>query len=246
VGGTPPGAVSRGQVYSRAVAAWVPPSDFASLTLAQAMALQENLAGRVLEEGEPAPARLAAGADAAYDRREAWTWAVVALWETATARVVEIATASRRTGSPYVPGLFAWRELPALLAAWRRLERSPDLLLVDGHGRAHPRRCGIACLLGLALDVPTIGCARSVLVGSYAGLPPERGSSVPLVDRGEAVGAALRTRSGVRPMFVSVGHRVSLRGACANVLAASRVRVPEPLRAAHAAAVKLAASGADP
>jgi deoxyribonuclease V len=150
-------------------------------------------------------------------------------------RVVETATASLQNGLPNVPGLFAWRELPVVLAPWRRLRVQPELLRVDGHGRAHPRRCGVACLLGLAVDVPTIGCAKSVLVGSLSALAAERGARVPVAHANEVVGAALGTRAGVRPVIVSVGHRVTLAAACTRVLAASSFRIPEPLRAAHAA-----------
>jgi deoxyribonuclease V len=218
------------------VAAWVPADDFASLTLAQAWALQEELAGSVREEDRPPGSDLVAGVDAAYDPTDGETHAAAALWDPGRGAIVEIATASLATRVPYIPGLFAWRELPALMAAWRRLGRHPGLVLVDGHGRAHPRRCGLACLFGLAVDVPTIGCAKSVLVGRVAAVAPERGSSAPLVDGEDVVGAALRTRSGVRPLIVSVGHLVTLRSACTRVLAASRHRIPEPLRAAHAAA----------
>jgi deoxyribonuclease V len=151
-------------------------------------------------------------------------------------RVVETAHASLQSGLPYVSGLFAWRELLVVLAPWRRLRVQPERLLVDGRGRAHPRRCDLACLLGLAVDVPTIGCAKSVLVGSFSGLAAARGARAPVVHAGEVDGAALRTRTGVRPVIVSVGHRVTLAAACSRVLAASRFRIPEPLRAAHAAA----------
>jgi deoxyribonuclease V len=133
--------------------------------------------------------------------------------------------------------------LPAILAAFDRLDRQPDLVLVDGHGRAHPRRCGLSCLVGLALDLPTAGCAKSVLVGSFSGLATARGARAPLVDRGEVIGMALRTRAAVRPVYVSVGDRVTLTGACACVLAASRFRIPEPLRLAHAAVTHPRAAG---
>jgi deoxyribonuclease V len=218
------------------VHAWVPADDFTTLTAAQAMALQEELAERVREEDVAGRQRLVAGADVAYDPETSHAHAAVAVWDASSGKVVETATAERHSGLRYVPGLFAWRELPAVLAAWQRLHRRPELLLVDGHGRAHPRRCGIACLLGLAVDVPTIGCAKSVLVGSFSGLAAARGARAPVVHAGEVVGAALRTRTGVRPVIVSVGHRVTLAAACTRVLAASRFRIPEPLRAAHAAA----------
>ncbi len=215
---------------------WALPEAFESLTPEEAGALQDELAGRVRERDEVFEPRLIAGVDAAHGAHGGMTHGGAAVWSVAERRVVESAVASLPTRAPYRAGYLAWRELRAVLAAVQRLERRPDLVLVDGHGRAHPRRCGLACLLGLALDLPAIGCAKSVLVGGYSGLGEERGSTLPLLDRGEVVGAAVRTRGGVRPVYVSVGHRVTLAAACALVLATSDFRVPEPLRAAHAAA----------
>jgi deoxyribonuclease V len=221
---------------------WLPPN-FESLTLPEAGALQERLAGLVREEATPGMVRLVAGADASYDPGGRHAHAAVVLWERESGKVVETATATVATRFPYVPGFLAWRELPAILAAFDRLDRRPDLVLVDGHGRAHPRRCGLSCLVGLALDLPTAGCAKSILVGSFSGLAAARGARAPLADRGEVIGIALRTRAAVRPVYVSVGHRVTLTGACAWVLAASRFRIPEPLRLAHAAVTHLRAAG---
>jgi deoxyribonuclease V len=221
---------------------WLPPN-FESLTLPEAEALQKRLAGLVREEATPGMVRLVAGVDASYDPGGRHTHAAVVLWERESGKVVETATATVATRFPYVPGFLAWRELPAILAAFAGLDRRPDLVLVDGHGRAHPRRCGLSCLVGLALDLPTAGCAKSPLVGVFSGLAADRGSRAHLVDRGEVIGMALRTRAAVRPVYVSVGHRVTLAGACACVLAASRFRIPEPLRLAHAAVTHLRAAG---
>jgi len=220
---------------------WFSP-DFEALSLPEARALQERLAGLVREEDGDKTVRLVAGVDVAYDGGGGHAHAAVALWDVASGRVIETATASAETHFPYVPGFLAWRELPAVLAAFGRLGRRPDVVLVDGHGRAHPRRCGLACLVGLALDLPTAGCAKSVLVGSFSGLAAERGARVPLVDRGEAIGAVLRTRTGVRPVYVSVGPRITLEGACGVVLVASRFRLPEPLRIAHTTVTGLRAA----
>ena len=220
---------------------WLP-TEFEKLTLSEARALQERLAGLVREDNVAGAMELIAGADAAYDPDGRHVHAAVALWEVTSSDVVETATASAEARFPYVPGFLAWRELPAVLAAFGRLGRRPDVVLVDGHGRAHPRRCGLACLVGLALDLPTAGCAKSVLVGSFSGLAAERGARVPLVDRGEAIGAVLRTRTGVRPVYVSVGHRITLEGACGVVLVASRFRLPEPLRIAHTTVTGLRAA----
>ena len=218
-------------------------SDFESLSLPEARALQVRMAGLVREEDARTAARLVAGVDVAYGGEGGNAHAAVALWDVTSGRVVETATASAESSFPYVPGFFAWRELPAVLAAFDRLGRRPDVVLVDGHGRAHPRRCGLACVVGLALDLPTAGCAKSVLVGSFCGPAPERGACVPLLNRGETIGAVLRTRTGVRPVYVSVGHRITLESACGVVLVASRFRLPEPLRVAHTTVNSLRAAG---
>ncbi|MBL7200107.1 MAG: endonuclease V [Anaerolineae bacterium] len=135
---------------------------------------------------------------------------------------------------PYVPGLLSFREMPALLAAIEQLDVLPDVTLCDGHGIAHPRRFGIACHLGLWLGQPTIGCAKSLLCGQHADPALERGSAASLVGGGQVIGAVVRTRANVKPVYVSVGHLISLSDAVEIVLnCASRVRLPEPLRAAH-------------
>ena len=134
---------------------------------------------------------------------------------------------------PYRPGHLGEREGPAVLRALAGLRQPPDVLLVDGHGRAHPRRWGAACAGGQAAGLPTVGVAKDVLVGAYREPGSERGEWSPLVDRGEVVGAAVRTRSSVRPVFVSVGYATELEEAVSLVLRASVWRVPEPIRAAH-------------
>ncbi|MGK6320689.1 endonuclease V [Sphingomonas sp. DT-204] len=139
---------------------------------------------------------------------------------------------------PYVPGYLGFRETPAIVAALRRLGAMPDLILVDGHGRAHPRRCGIATHLGVVADVSTIGCAKTLLCGRIEGaLGPAPGDRAPLVDRGEVVGVALRTRPRAQPIYVSIGHRVSLDTAVSWVLKlCDGRRLPLPIRLAHDAA----------
>jgi deoxyribonuclease V len=146
--------------------------------------------------------------------------------------------AIRRGGLPYIPGLLGFREVPALIEAWACLDSKPDLVLVDGHGLAHPRGLGIASLLGVMLDVPTIGVAKSILVGQVEGdLPAAPGAQAPLVWQGRQIGVALRTRRGANPVYVSVGHRVCLATALDWVLRTGRGhRLPEPTRAAHLAA----------
>jgi deoxyribonuclease V len=176
---------------------------------------------------------LVAGADLAYRSDGRWAWAAVVLVQLPEGRVIEAGTATGAPSFPYVPGYLTFREGPLALAAFRRLRRRPDLVLFDGHGLAHPRRFGLACHLGVLLGLPSVGCAKSLLAGEYAEPGPERGDWTPIhLDR-EAVGAALRTRSGVKPIFVSPGHRITLRGAIRWVLACSRFRIPDPIRYAE-------------
>jgi deoxyribonuclease V len=205
---------------------------------AEALALQERLRPLADHRGPgPSRPRLAAGLDVAYagDGRgtgDLVAAAVVAI-DTATFDVVARATATARTGFPYVPGLFAFRELPVLVEALRALEATPDLLLCDGHGLAHPRRFGLACHLGVLTGLPTAGVGKTPFTGTYdpADLGPERGSQADLVDSGQTVGRVLRTQTGVRPVHVSTGHRIDLDTACAQVLAlAPRYRLPETTR----------------
>jgi deoxyribonuclease V len=178
-----------------------------------------------------------AGVDASYDRPTGVTRAAVAVLAFPELELVAHRVVRRRTRFPYVPGYLSFREAPALLAALARLPRLPDLVLCDAHGLAHPRRFGLASHLGVLLEVPTIGVAKSRLVGTHAEVPEARGAWVALRERGETIGAVLRTREGVRPVYVSVGHRVGLETAIDYVLRCTpRYRLPEPLRLAHALA----------
>lgn len=205
-------------------------------SLAEARALQERLRGEVVEEDRlPARLRLVAGADVSYDRGSPVLYASAVVLDAASLAVVEVAGATQRASFPYVPGYLSFRELPALLAAFARLRTRPDLVLCDGHGRAHPRRFGLACHFGVALDLPVIGCAKSRLVGEHAAPGARRGAHTSLRDGGERIGSVLRVREGVAPVYVSVGHRVSLGTARRLVLRMSpRYRIAEPIRAAHA------------
>lgn len=202
-------------------------------TVAAARAVQERLRKRLVLRGGPRRVRLVAGADLAYrtDGRRAWAAVVVMRWPELS--VVETTTAAGRPRFPYVPGYLTFREGPLLLAAFAGLRRRPDLCLLDGHGYAHPRGFGLACHVGVLLDLPTIGCAKSLLVGTVRDPGPARGDWSPIRFGGRVVGAALRTRAGVKPLFVSAGHRIGLRTAIRWVLACSRFRVPEPVRVAE-------------
>lgn len=202
-------------------------------TVAGARALQERLAARVRAAGGPRRVRLLAGADLAYHPEGSRAWAAVVLLAWPELTVVEAATAAGRPRFPYVPGYLTFREGPLLLAAFRRLRRRPDLCLFDGAGLAHPRRFGLACHMGVLLGLPSVGCAKSLLVGTYREPGPARGAWSPILLEGAPVGAAVRTRAGVAPVFVSPGHRIGLPAAVRWVLACARYRVPEPIRLAE-------------
>jgi deoxyribonuclease V len=183
----------------------------------------------------PARLRLVAGADVSYDRASPVLFAAVVVLDAESLAVVEVAATTAHASFPYVPGLLSFRELPPLLAAFEKLGTRPDLVFGDGHGRAHPRRFGFACHLGVALDLPTVGIAKSRLVGEHREPGPRRGAHVSLRDGGEVIGSVLRTRPEVEPIYVSIGHRVSLATARRLALRfAPRFRLPEPIRAAHA------------
>lgn len=200
-----------------------------------AVAVQRRLATRVVEGPPLERVDLIAAADVSGGRVADWICAAVVVLRLETMEVVEVARAAVRATWPYVPGVLSFREAPAVLAAFRKLRTVPDLVLCDGQGRAHPRRLGLACHIGLALEVPTVGCAKSLLVGRPAGdLGAARGSRTPLVLEGERIGTIVRTRTGVQPVYVSVGHRIDLASAERWVLAAApRYRLPEPARLAH-------------
>jgi deoxyribonuclease V len=207
--------------------------------VAAARPLQKELASRVRLAPLTAAPRTVAGVDAAY--RGGRTVAAAVLFDCVTLEPVEKAHASIVTRFPYVPGYLSFREGEALLAAIARLSRRPDILLVDGQGIAHPRRLGIASFLGVLLNIPAVGCAKSRLVGEYQEPGEERGSWTPLVDRGDTVGAVVRTRSGVRPVFVSPGHLITVAEARELVIRwTTRYRLPEPQRAADMLARRLA------
>lgn len=202
------------------------------LSPVQARALQEQLATRVRVQPLREPVRWVAGVDVSV--KGTLARAAVVLLSFPALEPEEAVTAERPIAFPYVPGLLAFREGPAVLAALERLNGRPDLLIFDAQGVAHPRRMGLATHLGVLLDRPAVGCAKSRLCGEHDEPRPERGSWVPLSDGGEVIGAVVRTRERVRPVFVSVGHRVTLEDAIGMVLrCCTRYRLPEPTRWAH-------------
>lgn len=200
----------------------------------EAIALQRELASRVLREGPPVLEGRIAGVDVGFEDDGRTTRAAVTVLDMPACRVAEIALARRPTTFPYVPGLLSFRELPAVLEALGQLRHEPDLLMCDGQGIAHPRRLGIAAHLGLITGLPSIGVGKTRLCGQHDEVPDVKGAWVPLVDKGEVIGAVLRTRVGVKPVYVSIGNRMDLDAAVASVMASlTHYRLPAPIRAAH-------------
>ncbi len=207
------------------------------VNIAQAREIQSRLAARVSRISEVATPRFIAGVDISTSKGEGIANGAVVVLSYPELELVEVQTVAARVNFPYVPGFLSFRESPLILAACEKLALSPDLILVDGQGIAHPRRIGLACHLGLFLNRPTIGCAKSRLCGSHPMPGAELGSCSEVVDRGEVIGAALRTRPGVKPLYVSIGHKVDLQTAIHWVLKCCRGHwLPEPARLAHLAA----------
>lgn len=202
---------------------------------AEAVALQCKLAAQVREEALACPICTIAGADVAFTPDGKGVVAAVVVLRYDDFSVIERASAVVPLEFPYVPGLLSFREAPAILAAARRLSAVPDVLIVDGQGKAHPRRCGLACHVGVKLDWPTIGCAKSRLVGVHRDPGSTRGCACQLKHGGEVVGSVVRSRQGVKCLYVSVGHRITLKEAVKVVLrCCPKYRVSEPIRQAHA------------
>ena len=201
-----------------------------------AVELQKRLRERVRLEPLAGEVRTVAGADISFNKFSETIYAGVVVLSLPDLKVVEEAGVVSETRFPYVPGLLSFRETPALLEAWAKLKTEPDAVMLDGQGYAHPRRFGIACHVGLIIGRPALGCAKSVLVGKYEEPPPERGDWTPLVDpkNKETVGAALRTKARVQPVYVSAGHLINLEDSVRLTLACDGgYRQPEPTRRAH-------------
>lgn len=203
-------------------------------TFEEAVAIQERLRGQVIVADDAPEPRTVAGVDAGFEEDGTVARAAVVLLSFPDLQPLAHALARSPAPFPYVPGFLSFREAPAILDALAMLAVAPDLLICDGQGIAHPRRLGIASHLGVITGLPTIGCAKSLLVGRHDIVPAERGGRAPLIYRGEQVGYVLRTRPNVKPVFVSPGHRVSLERAADLVLACTtRYRLPETTRYAH-------------
>ncbi|MBI2847330.1 MAG: deoxyribonuclease V [Chloroflexi bacterium] len=209
-----------------------------NVSTSEAQAIQRHLAARVSRRNETsANPRFIAGVDISAENQKGIARAAVVMLSYPELELVEVRSVERRVDFPYVPGLLSFRESPLIVEALEELATTPDLMLVDGQGLAHPRRFGIACHLGLLLDIPTLGCAKSILVGRHEPVGEDVGSYAELLDRGEVVGVALRTKAGASPVYVSIGHKVDLPSSIHWVMSCCRgYRIPEPTRLAHLAA----------
>jgi deoxyribonuclease V len=203
-------------------------------TAEAAIAIQQALRSEIITTDQLGSVRYVAGVDVGFEADGTITRAAVAVLNLDNLKLQDRAIARRPTTFPYIPGFLSFREVPAVLDALEKLTTAPDLLLCDGQGIAHPRRFGIACHLGLLTDLPSIGVAKSLLVGKHGEVPDERGGWVPLMHKGETIGAALRTRPGTKPLFISTGHQVSLETAIAYTMrCTTKYRLPETTRFAH-------------
>jgi len=200
----------------------------------EAIRIQNRLREKLVFRPPRKPIRLLATADVSYDAEDETNFGAFLLFRFPDLTLVEKAWAVEKISFPYIPGLLTFREAPVLLKAFSRLSRTPDLLLLDGQGIAHPRSMGIAAHLGVFLNLPAIGCAKSRLCGTYEEPGLQKGSTTLLLDKGKTIGTAVRTRTGVKPVFVSPGHKMDFAASTNIVLALCRTyRIPEPLRQAH-------------
>jgi deoxyribonuclease V len=205
-----------------------------NVTPEEAVEIQNQLRMQLDLQSEPQRIETVAGVDVSYDKGSDWLFAAIVVLRLPELQLIASASATATVPFPYIPGLLSFRECPAVLQAWEQLAVTPDCIICDGQGIAHPRRLGIASHLGLWLDIPTIGCAKSLLVGAYREPGAKRGSMAPLLHRKEQVGVILRTKDNISPVFVSPGHKITLSKAVEIVLACcTKYRLPEPTRRAH-------------
>lgn len=206
-----------------------------NVTPAQARDIQNSLRSKVRCRGSLSSPHYVAGVDISI--RDNRAIAAIPVFRFQDLEIVDLATVTQPVPFPYIPGLLSFREIPSILAAYKKLKIAPDLLLIDGQGYAHPRRCGLASHLGVLLDKPTIGCAKTRFIGTHEEPHEEAGSYTDLWDKGELIGAVLRTRTNVNPLYISVGHKLDLPHALDLVLhCCTGYRLPEPTRLAHQAA----------
>src|SRR3982751_2469337 len=205
-----------------------------TMTPREAVELQKSLRERVRLQPLTKKIKTIAGADISFNKFSSTVYAGIVVLRLPQLEVVEEVGVVSETSFPYVPGLLSFRESPSVLEAWSKLKTEPDAVMFDGQGIAHPRRVGIASHVGLLIERPTLGCAKSVLVGKYEEPGRERGSWTEMIDKGEVVGAAVRTKNNVQPIFVSPGHLIDLEGAIRLTLRCDGgYRQPEPTRRAH-------------
>lgn len=202
-----------------------------TLTVEEATAIQNQLSREIITSDQLGEVKYVAGVDVGFEDNYAISRAAVAVLSFPELQLIEQAIARRPTTFPYIPGFLSFREVPVVLDALSEIKITPDLILCDGQGIAHPRRFGLACHLGLLIPVPTIGVAKSRLIGQHEELPPEKGNWQPLRHRGEVIGAVVRSRTGVKPLYVSPGHRISLPTAIDYVMRCTpKYRLPETTR----------------
>jgi deoxyribonuclease V len=204
------------------------------LSCKEAIEIQRQLASQVRFAAMKKRPKIIAGLDCAFSKDGKQIFASAVVIDLSDFSIIETATAIRKVNFPYIPGLLSFREAPACIDAIEKLKTTPDVFIVDGHGIAHPRRLGIASHIGLLIDKPTIGCAKSRLIGTFDEPGIRKGSYSSLMDSGEKIGVVLRTRTDVKPVYVSIGHKCTLDNAISVVLqCTTRYRLPEPSRLAH-------------
>lgn len=206
----------------------------------EALALQQKLSSKIIKHDDLNKIKLIAGVDVAYSKETDQLVSAVVVLDAFSLEVIETVLSYDRSKFPYISGLFSFREIPALISAFDKLKNIPDLVVCDGQGYAHPRRFGLACHLGLIFDIPTIGCGKTKLIGQHEKINLKKGSTTSLKDKNEIIGNLLRTQDNINPIYVSIGHRISLATACDWVLKLSPLyRLPQTTRLADQA-VRLA------
>nr|WP_088830480.1 deoxyribonuclease V [Paenibacillus tyrfis] len=204
-----------------------------NLSEMEAIELQRELAQKVITEDRLDPIHHVAGVDVAYSKNNDTLIAAIVVLELDSLKIVESVVIEDTVQFPYIPGLFSFRELPPIIKAFEKIKTTPQLVVCDGQGLAHPRRFGLACHLGILYDIPTIGCGKTKLSGNFTEPDQHRGAQSPLIDNCEIIGNVLRTQKNINPIFVSIGHRISLATACQWILELSpKFRLPETTRQA--------------
>jgi deoxyribonuclease V len=200
----------------------------------QAVDIQVELSSRVIREDSFGKISTVAGVDVGFNDETEFACAAIAVLSFPELQFITSATILNRVDFPYIPGLLSFREIPAILKALGQMDLKPDLIICDGHGTAHPRRFGLACHLGVLIGTPCIGVAKSILIGTYQAPGTKKGDWTPILDGEDTIGAVLRSRANVKPIYVSIGHRISLETAILTILqCTTKYRLPEPIRMAH-------------